>query len=249
MTTLRPLPRALVVGLSIAALAAVIMLLLPLLGAFAFVGRIVALALVPAFLVGLVFSPRLRAWVDGDDAESEEATGPTADILFHQTHTWARVDAIDRVRVGTDDFTPLLLGAADHVTLPSIGTEVAQGDALFTVHHGDRRITLRSPVSGTVVSTNTGLSEDPALVSRAPYGAGWALTLSPSSLGRERKALTPLARIGAWRRAEVDRLMASLSEPGFATMHDGGELAEDLHEQIDDVAFRRITTELFGAPK
>jgi glycine cleavage system H protein len=240
----------LVVGLSIAALAAVIMLLLPLLGVFAFVGRIVALALIPAFLVGLVFSPRLRAWVDGDDAESgAEAAGPTADILFHHTHTWARVDAIDRVRVGSDDFTPLLLGAADHVMLPAVGTEVSQGEALFTVQHGDRRITLRAPVSGTVVSTNTALAEDPALLSRAPYGAGWALTLSPGALGRDKKALTPLARIGAWRRAEVDRLMACLSEPGFATMHDGGELAEDLHAQLDDVAFRRITAELFGAPK
>ena len=246
MTTLRPLPRALVVGLSLAALAAAILLSLPLLGVFAFAARVFALALVPAFFLGVLFVPRVRAWLDADDTSPEAESAPAAGVLFHPSHSWARVDSLDRVKVGADDFAPLVLGPADRVTLPAVGTDVAQGQPLFTVHRGSRRLTLRAPVSGTVVGTNIALSGDPSLLSRAPFGDGWALTLRPRALAREKSVLTPVERAGAWLRGEADRIIAAFHEPGFATMQDGGELADDLHAHLDDEAFRRVKSEIFA---
>jgi len=250
MTTLRPLPRTVVVGLQLALLAAVILLTLPFLGVFAWFARVVALALIPGFLVALAVSPRLRAWLDGEErADSRDAVeSPPAGVLFHPAHSWARIDGLDRVKVGVDDFAGLLLGEVDRVAMPAVGAEVTQGEPLFAVYHGDRHVTVRAPISGTVVATNVGLVSDPSLASAAPFGDGWALTMQPSALAREKHALTPVERAGQWVRREADRLLASVRDPAFATMQDGGEIASDLHAHLDGDAFARVKRELFADP-
>ncbi|TNF24519.1 MAG: glycine cleavage system protein H [Deltaproteobacteria bacterium] len=248
MTSLRPLPRTVVVGLQLVLLAAVILLTIPFLGVFAFVARIIALAIIPAFLLALVVSPRLRAWLDGDEAGARAGAeqGPAHGVLFHPAHGWARIDGIDRVKVGVDDFAGLLLGPAERVVTPAVGTQVTQGEPLFAVYRGGRHVTVRAPLSGTVVATNVALNEDPSLVTRAPFDDGWTLTLRPTALAHEKRSLTPMEKAGRWVRNEADRVLMSIREPGFATMQDGGELAEDLYHHLDDAGFARVKGELFA---
>ena len=44
-----------------------------------------------------------------------------ADVTFHPGHAWARVEGMDTVTVGMDDFAARLLGSADSISLPKIG--------------------------------------------------------------------------------------------------------------------------------
>jgi glycine cleavage system H protein len=47
-------------------------------------------------------------------------------------------------------------------------------------------VSVKAPLSGEVVEVNLRLREEPELVHRDPYGAGWLLRLRPSALDRER---------------------------------------------------------------
>jgi glycine cleavage system H protein len=249
MSTYRATLRPLALALPLVLLAAALVFAVPLLGSMAFLARLVALALVPVAVVAYVVSPRLRAWVNGEAPAKarEPAHAPAPTQLFHAHHAWAQVDRVDRVRVGTDDFLPLVLGPVDQVTLPRAGTEVAQGAPLFALHSGPRSVAVRAPVSGTVVHTNAALQDSPHLANRDPFAKGWAVTLSPTpALAREQKALRPAHSVGLWLRTEADGVIARIAGPELATMQDGGELAADLHTLIDDPTFATLKAELFG---
>ena len=45
------------------------------------------------------------------------------DVMFHPGHAWARLEGVDTVTVGMDDFAAKLLGSADSISLPKLGSE------------------------------------------------------------------------------------------------------------------------------
>ena len=62
-----------------------------------------------------------------------------AGLLFHPGHSWARMDGLDTVTIGMDDFAAKLLGSADSISLPKLGSRVKQG-SLGWVFKTDSRV-------------------------------------------------------------------------------------------------------------
>lgn len=249
MSSLRPLTRNLLIPLGVVVLAAVIVVSLPFVGALAFLVRAVAIVAVPAFIVAVVISPRLRAWLNGDAPEKATAKGLLVPerLMFHPKHGWARPDGRSRVLVGADDLLQRVLGPVREVALPAVGTDVRQGEPLFALASNGRRVEVRAPFSGTVVRTNPELLTAPGLVNTSPYELGWAVRLAPSALASERPALFRFERSRAWCQSEVDRLIELVSgQPAHGvTLQDGGALVDELHRELDDATFERVRAELF----
>jgi glycine cleavage system H protein len=83
-----------------------------------------------------------------------------------------------------------------YVELPPIGKTVKQGEPLGTVESVKAVSEIFAPMSGKVVEVNKALADQPELVNKDPYGAGWMVALEPSRPD-ELKALMDAA---AYRR-------------------------------------------------
>lgn len=101
-----------------------------------------------------------------------------ADLLYTETHEWARVDG-DVVEIGLTDFAQNELGDLVFVNLPEEGDEVTAGEPFADVESVKAVSDVMSPASGTVVAVNEELLDNPALINEAPYDA-WLVRVEGS---------------------------------------------------------------------
>jgi glycine cleavage system H protein len=242
--------RCLAIGLGVVGAIALAVAAVPILGILGWVARVAVIALVPAFILAVAFSPAFRDWLCGEGSHESSYSGLRLplNVLMHPNHAWARVEDRQRVTVGADDLVQRVLGPADAVSLPEAGDFVAMGTPLFRVHRGGRTVAVTAPATGTVTAVNARLADDPSLLNREPYDSGWAVRLEAPELSTDRRRLMQVNRAREWFREEVDRLIRTLSPTTLSTAvaHDGGELVEHLHDEIDDETWRRVKRDFFG---
>ncbi len=101
--------------------------------------------------------------------------------------TWVRVVG-DEAVVGVTDFLQTKVGDVVYV-LPENETEFEQDDTFCTLESFKATIDLTIPVSGTVVTFNPALEQNPELVNEAPYGAGWIVRIRLSAWEEDREML------------------------------------------------------------
>lgn len=204
-------------------------------------GAVVALA---ALLSPLVLVPRMRGRWTADVAPEQAYRGLrlARDVFLHPGHTWAWVhgDAI----VGADDIVQAALGPIDEVALPPEGRHVRRGEPLFSLRHGDRRLELPSPVSGTVVRSNGALRAHPELINTRPFSRGWVARVHPDDdLIDDQRHLLRGRKAWTWFQREVDRVIGEpepVSPPPADPIPEESTLAADLHDHFDDAAWRQF---------
>ena len=81
------------------------------------------------------------------------------------------------VQVGITDYAQGELGDVVFVELPKPGTSFTKHQVFGTIEAVKAVSELYCPVAGTVVEANGALENDPALVNKDPYGAGWMIKL------------------------------------------------------------------------
>lgn len=208
------------------------------------------LALAIGAALASAFSPRFQAWFEtiGEPQVRYSGLRLATDTAFHPSHSWARLLPGGAV-VGADDLMQFALGPVESVELPSIGSRVEQGQPLFALQRGDRRVDVRAPVSGTVVSTNDSLLASPKLVNEEPFTNGWAVRLRPDHAQDDRRNLLQGNQAKGWFRHDIDRLLTTVLTKGAVApaLPDGGELVGDMHEHIDDQAWKTLTETVFAA--
>ncbi|MEK7705886.1 MAG: glycine cleavage system protein H [Myxococcota bacterium] len=249
MTRTSPWSRYLAHGLIFVGLLALIIVTLPMVATLAFVFRMLLLAAFAVVVVAFAASPRLRRYIVREADATISYAGLTLpyEELVHPAHAWTRPVEGSEMVVGVDDLAQRALGPVDDVSLPAIGTRVRQGEVLWLMRHGGRRLEVKAPVDGVVARVNGLLLAQPTLINEAPYGAGWAVAVTPTNLRENRKLLRRGARARAWFRGEVDRLKLTLAPQLIPSpvMQDGGALVADLHRQMDDATWERIRLSFF----
>lgn len=107
------------------------------------------------------------------------------DVRYTREHEWAR-EAGGVVTVGITGYATDQLGDVVFVELPEVGKKLEPG-ATFGVVEAVKTVSdLYAPLAGEVVEVNAALSDDPAIVNREPYGAGWMVKIKladPASFG------------------------------------------------------------------
>jgi glycine cleavage system H protein len=116
-----------------------------------------------------------------------EAERVPSHLRYHSRHTWLD-QAGDTVTVGLTQHAADGLGAIVYVQLPEIGDRVTGGDPCGAVESHKTASDVDSPASGDVLTVNDALRDDPGLVNRDPYGAGWLFQLRITELAA---TLTP----------------------------------------------------------
>lgn len=98
------------------------------------------------------------------------------DRRYTAEHEWARAEN-GRIVVGITDYAQDQLGDVVFVGLPETGAVVEAGTPLGEVESTKSVSDVYSPVSGTVIETNSLLETSPELVNEDPYGRGWLVTI------------------------------------------------------------------------
>lgn len=144
-------------------------------------------------------------------------------LYYLPEHAWAKVEKDGNVTVGIDDVFQKSIGHILQVQMPSIGCRVEQGKLCAEIQdYSGRTHRLWSPLSGEVMEANDKIIEEPPLVNRDPYGAGWMMRVVPSNLEVELKNLIYGEALIKWwlRRELIERreskyMMVSALDPKF----------------------------------
>ena len=177
-------------------------------------------------------------------------TIPPVSYYVHPAHGWAKPESQGSATVGADALAVAALGSVFSVESPQVGTRVEQGQSLFTLSCGNRRLEVKAPISGVVSDVNREVASKSALVKDSPYGAGWVVWLEWFNFSSERSRLTNGSALRAWFKSEVDRFTLALGARQAApTMADGGVLSSDLSSHIDDAKWAEVTSKFFASTR
>ena len=100
-----------------------------------------------------------------------------SDLRYTRDHEWIRVDG-DQATVGITQYAADQLGDIVFVELPDAGRDLEEAKPFGVVESVKAVSDLFAPISGAVTSTNDALANEPELVNRDPYGAGWMVRMT-----------------------------------------------------------------------
>ena len=107
-----------------------------------------------------------------------------AGLKYTQDHEWVRVEGETAI-VGITDFAQGELGDVVFVEIETEGETLEKGETFGTVEAVKTVSDLFMPVGGEIVEVNPALADEPELVNKDPYNAGWMIKVTmadPSEL-------------------------------------------------------------------
>ena len=98
------------------------------------------------------------------------------DLRYLQTHEWHRLEG-DTVTIGITQFAADELTDITYVSLPKVGDKITANGRFGEIESVKATSDLYSGVAGTITAVNNELGNEPGLVNRDPYQAGWMIKL------------------------------------------------------------------------
>jgi glycine cleavage system H protein len=111
------------------------------------------------------------------------------DLRYLQTHEWHRVEG-DTVTIGITQIAADELTDITYVSLPKVGDKITANGRFGEIESVKATSDLYSGVAGTVTAVNNELGNEPGLVNRDPYQAGWMIKLKANNPGDVEKLLS-----------------------------------------------------------
>jgi len=102
-------------------------------------------------------------------------------LQYTEEHEWVQVDG-DTVTIGITDYAAEKLGDVVYVDLPAAGTAITSGAVVGEIESTKSVGELFAPVDGEVVEANQAVVDAPELVNSDPFGEGWLIKVTTSSL-------------------------------------------------------------------
>jgi glycine cleavage system H protein len=126
-------------------------------------------------------------------------------IFLSAGHAWAEVMLNGRARVGVDDFVRKLVGTIDSVQVLPVNSAVTKGQPLCTLRQADRTLTIRAPLSGTIVDVNPLAVDSHSSLNSDSYAGGWLAVVEPTDLASEIKLMRVAEDASRWLKGELRR--------------------------------------------
>ena len=120
------------------------------------------------------------------------------DLKYSETHEWVRLEE-GQARVGITDHAQAELTDVVYVELPKVGAKVQAKAPAAVVESVKAAGDIYSPITGTVVTVNEALVNNPALVNTDPHGEGWIFLVAldtPEEVAQLKNAAEYRALIG-----------------------------------------------------
>ena len=98
-------------------------------------------------------------------------------LQYTENHEWVLLKD-DMAIVGVTDYAQGELGDVVYVDVDKIGQALNVGDVFGSVEAVKTVSDLFMPLTGEVIALNENLEDDPELVNKDPYGAGWMIKIA-----------------------------------------------------------------------
>jgi glycine cleavage system H protein len=115
-------------------------------------------------------------------------SAPT-DRKYLETHEWHKVEG-DTATIGITQIAADELTDITYVSLPKLGAKVSANKPFGEIESVKATSDLYSGLSGEIVAVNDGLNNDPGLVNRDPFNAGWMIKVKLSNPAEAEKLLS-----------------------------------------------------------
>lgn len=102
------------------------------------------------------------------------------ELLFTKTHEWISLAEEGGQKVATMGLSAFAVDALTDlvfIELPKVGRKVQSGESFCEVESVKAVSDVYAPLTGEVVSVNSGLADDLDTLSKEPFGAGWIAKL------------------------------------------------------------------------
>jgi glycine cleavage system H protein len=123
-------------------------------------------------------------------------------LYFSKDFSWVKVEG-DLVRMGITDYAQKSLREIVYAELPSVGTEVKQGEPYGTLESVKAVSDLVAAVSGTIQEVNEEAQSRPETLNEDPFGKAWLIVVKPSNLQAELANLMDFGAAVEWHKAQV----------------------------------------------
>lgn len=176
------------------------------------------------------------------------------DCFFHRGHAWVRPESADLVTVGLDEFAARLVGRAERLLLPPVGTKVGQGEPGWRLACEDgTEVEMLSPVDGTIALVNPDARSEPSVSLEDPYGKGWLMKISPARLRANCNNLLCGSVARRWMEDAASAIGDHLALDLGALVQDGGAPVAGLARSTDSdewaaMVRKHLLTEAHVAP-
>jgi glycine cleavage system H protein len=111
-------------------------------------------------------------------------------LYYTNDHEWIRVEGINAY-VGVTDFAQHQLGDIVFVDVATVGETLAEGDTFGTIEAVKTVSDLFMPADSEVIEFNEALNDEPELINKDPYGAGWIVKVTLTDVSKLSSLLSP----------------------------------------------------------
>jgi glycine cleavage system H lipoate-binding protein len=180
--------------------------------------------------------------VTTDKPEHKNVSGykMVEDYFYHFGHSWVNIEKFRRVRIGIDDFISKILGPADEINLPPVGTVMKQGEIGCILTRNDKKAPVQSPMSGTVYAVNGKVKKNPELAHDDSFSEGWLYMLDAENLKPELAGLYSGRECFQWMEKESQNLYELMGPRYKQLAATGGEPIDDIYGHFPEMNWDRL---------
>jgi len=123
-----------------------------------------------------------------DPEKKQQPMNIPENLYYTNDHEWIKVEGNTGI-VGVTDFAQHQLGDIVFVDVTSVGETLAEGDTFGTIEAVKTVSDLFLPVDAEVTEFNEALNDEPELINKDPYMAGWIVKVNITDTSKLAKLL------------------------------------------------------------
>jgi glycine cleavage system H protein len=123
-------------------------------------------------------------------------------LYFSKDFEWVKIEG-DVVRMGISDYAQKSLREIVYAELPTVGSDVKQGEPYGTLESVKAVSDLVSAISGTIQEVNDEVQSKPETLNEDPFGKGWLIVIKPSNLQADLANLMDFDKAVEWHKAQT----------------------------------------------
>jgi len=175
-------------------------------------------------------------------------------IFYSKNHTWTYLEKSGTAKVGLDDLLVHITGEVNIRQLKNPGDSIRKGELLAEMDQNGKSLNVLSPISGTILNSNSDLNVNHELLNDDPYGKGWIYDVKPTNWVAEIPSCYMADEATDWLNKELIRYKDFLAlnmkkfspDPSMIILQDGGELSENSLSGMPDELWKDFQNEFLN---